>query len=194
LVVRDWGAVRVLAYRNVRGLAEFGANHVFEVAWKSALVLLLWSGVDYFLERQRLEGELRMSRQELTDEYKETEGHPAIKGRIRRLQRQMRRRRMLEDVKRASVVITNPTEYAVALEYGPGLAAPTVVAKGRNLFARRIKDIARWQGVPLAHALYRAVDVGQSIPPKLYAVVAEILAAIYRAQERAARGRAERGR
>jgi flagellar biosynthesis protein FlhB len=132
-----------------------------------------------------------MSRQELMDEFKETEGNPATKGRIRRLQRQARRRRMLEDTKRAVVVITNPTEYAIALEYSPAFPAPVVVAKGRNILAAQIKEIARWQGIPmvenppLAHALYRSVDVGQTIPPKLYAVIAEVLAAVYRAQARA---------
>ena len=131
-----------------------------------------------------------MSRQDLADEFKETEGNPAVKARIRRLQRQLRRRRMLEEVKRATVVITNPTEFAVALEYGPTMAAPVVLAKGRNLMAQQIKEVARWSGIPLvenpplAHALYRAVEVGQSIPPKLYAVVAGILAAIYRARRR----------
>jgi flagellar biosynthesis protein FlhB len=200
LLARDWGPMLGLVHRNLRGLAGFSLGRIFEMGWKAALVLVVWSGVDYLLERQKLEGELRMSRQDLADEYKETEGHPAVKGRIRRLQRQMRKRRMLEEVKRASVVITNPTEFAVALEYGPQLAAPTVVAKGRNLIARQIKEIARWQGIPLvenpplAHALYRAVEVGQSIPAKLYAVVAGILAAIYRAQERATQAAAQGGR
>ena len=200
LLMRDWGAALGLVHRNARGLAGFTLARMFEVAWKAALVLLIWSGVDYLLERQKVESDLRMSRQELMDEYKEVEGHPAIKGRIRRLQRQMRKRRMLEEVKKASVVITNPTEFAVALEYGPLLLAPRVVAKGRNLVARQIKEIARWQGIPLvenlplAHALYRAVDVGQAIPPKLYAVVAGILAAIFRAQERATQSAAGGGR
>jgi flagellar biosynthetic protein FlhB len=98
---------------------------------------------------------------------------------------------MLQDVRRAAVVITNPNEFAVALEYGAQLPAPVVVAKGRNLLAQEIKQIARWHEIPvlenppLAHALYRAVEVGQSIPPKLYAVVAEVLAMIFRAQQRA---------
>jgi flagellar biosynthetic protein FlhB len=193
LLTRDWTALLGLAHRNPHGLAVFSLGRIFEIAWKSALVLLIWSGMDYLLERQRVEGDLRMSRQELVDEYKEVEGHPAIKGRIRRLQRQMRKRRMLEEVKRASVVVTNPTEFAIALEYGPLVPAPVVVAKGRNLVARQIKEIARWQGIPLvenpplAHALYRAVEVGQAIPPKLYAVVAGILAALFRAQEKAAK-------
>ena len=163
---------------------------MFEVAWKGSLVLLVWAGADYFLERQRHENDMKMSKQEQKDEFKETEGHPAIKQRIRRLQRQSRRRRMLKDVERAAVVITNPTEYAIALEYRVDMDAPVVVAKGRNLIAAQIKEIARWNGipmvenVPLAHALYRAVEVGQSIPAQLYTVVAEILAAIWRAQTR----------
>jgi flagellar biosynthesis protein FlhB len=196
---RDWITLLTLSHRNVWGLARFTLSRLFEVAWKCALVMLLWGGVDYLIERQKLEGDLRMSRDELKQEFKDTEGNPVIKGRIRRLQRQMRKRRMLEEVKQAAVVITNPNEFAVALAYRPGLPAPTVVAKGRNLVARQIKEIARWQGIPtvenppLAHALYRAVEVGQSIPPKLYAVVAGILAAIYRAQERASRAASNKG-
>jgi len=188
---RDWAILLCLPRLSSAGVAWFCGQRIFEIAWKSALALLVWAIADYWMERQKLERELRMSRQELKEEYKETEGHPAIKARIRRLQRQLRRRRMLEDVKRAAVVITNPDEFAVALEYNSSLPAPKVVAKGRNLFAQQIKQVARWQGVPLvenpplAHALYRAVEVGQSIPAKLYAVVAGILAAIYRAEQSA---------
>jgi flagellar biosynthetic protein FlhB len=188
---RDWSVLLTLPHLAVDGLVRFTANRTFEIAWKSALVLVVWSGADYLLEKQKLDSQLRMSRQDLADEFKETEGQPAVKARIRRLQRQLRRRRMLEQVKRATVVITNPTEFAVALEYGPAMAAPVVLAKGRNLVARQIKELARWSNIPLvenpplAHALYRAVEVGQSIPPKLYAVVAGILAAIYRAEQRA---------
>jgi flagellar biosynthetic protein FlhB len=130
-----------------------------------------------------------MTRQEVREDFKEMEGHPAIRGRIRRLQREMRRRRMLRDVARATVVVTNPNEYAVALEYKPEtMAAPVVVAKGRNLLAQKIKHEARWHGIPLvenpplAQALYRAAEVGQTIPAKLYTAVAEILAFIYRTQ------------
>ena len=169
---------------------------MFEVAWKGSLVLLVWAGADYFLERQRHENEMKMSKQDQKDEFKEMEGHPAVKQRIRRLQRQSRRSRMLKDVERAAVVITNPTEFAIALEYRVDMDAPVVVAKGRNLMAAQIKEIARWKGiplvenVPLAHALYRAVEVGQAIPAQLYTVVAEILAAIWRAQSRASQAQA----
>ncbi len=188
---RDWLALMSLPSRTSRTVVGFAAARLFEIAWKSSLILLVWAVIDYFFERRRFENELRMSRQELIDEFKETEGNPQIKGRIRRLQRQVRRRRMLDDVKRAAVVITNPTEFAVALEYRAEMAAPAVLAKGRNLLAAEIKQIARWQGIPivenppLAHVLYRSVEIGQSIPPKLYAVIAEVLAAIYRAQARA---------
>ena len=188
---RDWPLLTALSARSSRGMLGFAAERVFEMAWKAALVLLIWSVLDYLFERQHLSSELKMSRQEVKDEYKETEGNPVIKGRIRRLQRQMRRRRMLEDTKRAAVVITNPTEYAIALEYRPDMPAPVLVAKGRNLFAAQIREIARWQNIPLvenpplAHVLYRTVEVGESIPAKLYAVIAEILAAVYRAQARA---------
>ncbi len=191
ILSRDWFALLNLPRLAANGLVFFSLGRVFEIAWKSGLVLLAWAGADYLIEKHKLESDLRMSKQDLRDEYKETEGHPAIKARIRRMQRQLRRRRMLEEVKRASVVITNPTEYAVALEYSPEMPAPKVVAKGLNLFAQQIKDVARWQGIPLvenpplAHALYRAVEVGQSIPPKLYTVVAGILAAIYRAEQQA---------
>jgi len=191
LVQRDWSQLPMLLHGYRNGLVGFAASEMFELAWKAGLVLLVWSAADYLLERWRHENELKMSRQDLRDEFKETEGNPAVKMRIRRLQRQARRRRMLKDVERAAVVITNPTEFAIALEFNMQMEAPVVVAKGRNLLAAQIREVALWHGIPLvenpplAHALYRAVEVGQSIPPKLYTVVAEILAAIWRAQARA---------
>lgn len=190
LLARDWGRLPRLLRGTSGGLLAFTTGHMFELAWKAALVLLLWSAADYFLERQRHENDLKMSRQDLRDEFKETEGNPAIKRRIRQLQRQARRRLMLKDVERAAVVITNPTEFAIALEFNMQMEAPVVVAKGRHLLAAQIRDVALWHGIPLvenpplAHALYRTVEVGQAIPPQLYAVVAEILAAIWRAQAR----------
>ncbi|HME36536.1 MAG TPA: EscU/YscU/HrcU family type III secretion system export apparatus switch protein [Candidatus Sulfotelmatobacter sp.] len=191
LLARDWTILPALLHGSPRAIVGFSTGHMFELAWKCSLVLLVWSAADYFLERQRNESDLKMSRQELRDEFKESEGNPAVKMRIRRLQRQARRRRMLKDVERAAVVITNPTEFAIALEFRMEMDAPVVVAKGRNLLAAQIREIALWHGIPLvenpplAHALYRAVEIGQAIPPKLYAVVAEILAAIWRAQARA---------
>jgi len=198
ILSREWKTIIGAEHLGINLLATYLMGHIFELAWKSALVLLVWSAADYAIEKHKLDTELRMSKQDQRDEYKEMEGNPATKARIRRLRRQIRRKRMLDEAKKASVVITNPNEFAVALEYRLDMAAPVVVAKGRNLFAQQIKQIALWNGIPmvenrpLAHALYRAVEVGQSIPPKLYAVVAAILAAIFRAQERA--GSAKAGR
>jgi flagellar biosynthetic protein FlhB len=200
LLARDWATLPALLHASGSGFVGFAAAHMFELAWKSSLVLLAWSAADYFFERQRHENDLKMSRQDMRDEFKESEGNPAVKQRIRRLQRQARRRRMLKDVERAAVVITNPTEFAIALEFNMEMPAPVVVAKGRSLLAQQIREIALWHGIPLvenpplAHALYRAVEIGQAIPPKLYAVVAEILAAIWRAQARAAQASPATGR
>lgn len=191
ILSRNWNKLPALPHGTGNVLVAFTGSVLFELAWKSSLVLLAWSAADYFLEHWRHENELKMSRQDLRDEFKETEGNPAVKMRIRRLQRQARRRRMLKDAERAAVVITNPTEFAIALEFNLQMEAPVVVAKGRNLLAAQIREVALWHGIPLienpplAHALYRAVEIGQAIPPKLYAVVAEILAAIWRAEAQA---------
>ena len=189
IMVRDWSQILQMSRVDVRPSLGWMLSRVFEISWKGCLVFILWSGFDVLISRMNFERQLRMSRQEVREDFKETEGHPAIRGRIRRLQRDMRRRRMLRDVSRATVVVTNPSEYAVALEYKPEtMAAPIVVAKGRNLLAQRIKREARWHEIPvvenppLAQALYRATEVGQTIPAKLYTAVAEILAFIYRTQ------------
>lgn len=162
---------------------------MFEMMWKGSLVFAIWSAADFLLEKFNFERQLRMSKQEIKEENKEMEGNPAIRGRIRRLQRQMRKRRMIRDVSKATVVVTNPTHFAVAMRYLPEeMDAPVVVAKGQNLLAQIIRQQAVWDGIPivenppLAQALYRTVEVGQAIPAKLYAAVAEILAFIYRMQ------------
>lgn len=153
----------------------------------AAAIFFLWSGVDYVVEWRSWEQRLRMSREEVREEFKQTEGSPQVKRRIASVRRQMRRRALKADVSRASVVITNPTHYAVALKFSmETMEAPTVLAKGRDLLAEQIKEEARWAGVsivenpPLARALYRQVEVGQSIPLALYSAVAAILAWIYR--------------
>jgi flagellar biosynthetic protein FlhB len=172
-------------FSNVR-LEQLGKD-VYGLLLAAACLLFAWSAVDYLVEWQSRESRLKMSRQDLRDEYKETEGSPQIRARIRGLQRQMRRRRVKADVARAAVVLTNPTHYAVALGFDfVSMEAPRVVAKGRNLLAEEIKAEARWAGVPivenppLARSLYRTVEVGQAIPVELYAAVAAILAYLYR--------------
>ena len=188
---------------------ELLGSDVYGLLLAAAWLLFGWSAIDYLVEWQSRESRLRMSRQDMREEMKETEGNPQIRGRIRGLQRQMRRRRVKADVSRAAVVFTNPTHYAVALGFDfSTMEAPKVVAKGRNLLAEEIKAEARWAGVPiienppLARSLYRSVEVGQPIPVDLYAAVAAILAYLYRqrveaelrerrARETAARARAQ---
>lgn len=153
-----------------------------------ALYVFLFLGLfDWFRQSQKYAKKLRMSKQELRDEHKEVEGNPQIKAKVRRLQRDMSRRRMMSDVPKASAVIVNPTHYAVAIRYDIAAgAAPRIVAKGRNHVARRIRELAIASEVPiienppLARALFAAADVGQEIPPHLYKAVAEILAYLYR--------------
>ncbi len=148
--------------------------------------LVLLSVVDWFFQRQQHESELKMSRQEVKQEHKEFEGDPQIKARVRALQYEASRRRMLAEVPRADVVVTNPTHYAVALKYEAGKAAPVVVAKGADFLAQKIREVARQSRVPIvenkpvARALYASVEVGRPIPESLYQAVAEILAYVYR--------------
>lgn len=194
-----WSTVLQASEFGVRAYASFLLGTMWGLCWKSGFVLLAWSAVDYLLVWQKLEGDLKMSRQDLRDEAKQTEGNPTIKGRIRRIQRSMRRRQMLRDTEKASVVITNPTHFAVALRYEMTMTAPVVVAKGRDLLAQEIKEVARWHNIPvlenppLAQALYRTVEVGREIPAALYAAVAEILAFVFRAQAQARQNAKGRG-
>jgi flagellar biosynthetic protein FlhB len=166
---------------------EMLASDVYGLLVAAAWLLFGWSVVDYLIEWQSRESRLKMSREDMREEMKQTEGNPQIRGRIRNLQRQMRRRRVKADVSKAAVVLTNPTHYAVALGFDfATMETPKVVAKGRNLMAEEIKAEARWAGVPivenppLARSLYRSVEVGQAIPVDLYAAVAAILAYLYR--------------
>jgi flagellar biosynthetic protein FlhB len=129
---------------------------------------------------------LRMSRQEIKDEFKQQEGDPQIKGRVRQMQRAMAQQRMMEDVPQADVVVNNPTHYSVALKYQEGsMGAPKVVAKGTGLIAQRIRELAQENRVPmleappLARALYRHSEIGEAIPTELYNAVAEVLAWVY---------------
>jgi flagellar biosynthesis protein FlhB len=159
----------------------------YDLLVNTAWIMLAWSLVDYLVEWRHWESRLKMSKQEMREEFKETEGNPQMKGRIRSLQRQMRRRTLRADVKKASVVITNPTHYAVALAFDMStMEAPKVLSKGRDLLAAQIREEARWAGIPLAEnpplarSLYRSVEPGQSIPAELYAAVAAILAYLFR--------------
>jgi flagellar biosynthetic protein FlhB len=168
------------------GAAQVGAS-IQTLLWKASFVFLAFGAVDLFRQKRRYQQDLRMSKQEIRDELKEVEGSPLMKQRIRRLRRDMARRRMMQEVAKATAVIVNPTHYAVALQYSMHSAgAPTVVAKGKNYLALRIRQraidhqVPLVENPPLAQALYKSVDVGQEIPAQFYRAVAEILAYIHR--------------
>jgi flagellar biosynthetic protein FlhB len=193
-----WGTMVHASSLGLRVFTSFVGSMVFEVVWKSGLILLAWSAVDYVLTWKKMEGDLKMSKEEVRQEYKETDGNPVIKSRIRQLQRQMRKTQSLKAAATATVIVTNPTHYAIALRYEANMPAPIVVAKGRNILAEKIKQLARDHGImlvenkPLAQALYKSVEVGDSIPAKLYQAVAEILVVVLRAQAEVRQGEAER--
>jgi flagellar biosynthesis protein FlhB len=167
-------------------------------AWRAVITLIKRSLIifatiataDYLIKRYQLRKGLKMTKQEVKEEHKMLEGNPEIKGRVRRLQREMARRRMLSSVPKATVIITNPTHFAVALEYKrEAMAAPRVVAKGADHIAQRIKDIARQHGIPmvenvtLARALYAHAEIDEVIPSDLFEAVAEALAYLVRLKQ-----------
>jgi flagellar biosynthetic protein FlhB len=166
--------------------AEIGGE-IDSLLWKAAAVFMVFGAVDLFRNYRKHMSTLKMTKQEVRDEHRRSEGDPQIKARVRRLRRDLLRRQMLRDVKKATAVIVNPTHFAIAVRYeAETMACPVVVAKGRNWLALRIRQIATEHGVPivenppLARALYDAVDVGRTIPLEFYKAVAEILAYIYR--------------
>jgi flagellar biosynthetic protein FlhB len=150
------------------------------------VVLVFLAILDYAYQRWEFEKSIRMTKQEIKDEYKNTEGDPMIKARIRRIQREMAQKRMMAEVPKADVVITNPTHLAVAIQYNPAdMQAPIVVAKGADFIAEKIRNIAQENDVliienkPLAQVLYKIVKVNNAVPEDLYKAVAEVLAFVY---------------
>jgi flagellar biosynthetic protein FlhB len=170
--------------------AKTAWSHAESLLWRVAIGLGGLALGDYMLQRYRLMSQLKMSKQEVKDEAKQQEGSAEVKGKIRRIQADMARRRMMNDVPRATVVITNPTHYAVALEYKRGMmSAPVVLAKGADNVALRIREKARQHGIPivenkpLAQGLFATAEIGQPIPGQLFAAVAEVLAQLIRLKQ-----------
>jgi flagellar biosynthetic protein FlhB len=167
--------------------AQMAWDRLWTLLWRTSLVLVVLAVGDYGLQYWRWYSQLKMTREQVRDEAKMNEGRPEVKARVRRIQREMARNRMLKAVERATVVVTNPTHYAVALEYRRGeMTAPRVVAKGKDHLAARIREIARKHDVPivenvtLARALHKATEVGDTIPADLFGAVAEVLAYLVR--------------
>jgi flagellar biosynthesis protein FlhB len=177
----------ILSYLSAGGMVTVVEGIAFRIFLNAGLALLILSGADYAFKRWQWERDKRMSKQEMKEEYKRHEGDPLVRQRIRQKQREIATRRMMEEVAKADVVITNPTHYAVALRYdNQSMRAPTLVAKGQRLIAARIKELARMHGIPvvsnppLARSLFELVPLGREIPEDLYRAVAEVLAYVYR--------------
>lgn len=165
------------------------ADMVTDLGIRIAAIYMLIALADYIYQKVKFKNDMKMTKQEVKDEYKNSEGDPQIKGQIRAKMREASRRRMMQALPQADVVITNPTHYAVAIKYDPEVAdAPVVIAKGEDYLAQRIREIAKENHIeivenkPLARMLYANVDVGQTVPPELYQAVAEVLAFVYHLQ------------
>jgi flagellar biosynthetic protein FlhB len=157
-----------------------------ELTIRVGSMYLILAAADYAYQRWELYKNLKMSKEEVKEEFKRSEGDPMLKSRVRNMQRQMARGRMMSDVAKASVVITNPTHLAIAIEYHEGMTAPKVLAKGPYRVAQRIVALAKEnhipvvQNIPLARAIYKTIDIGQEVSPDLYLALAEVLAYVYK--------------
>ena len=192
----DYSLLIPLMYQeNIQILSMLGRISL-KVITRACYVIFVLAVLDYIYQRWEFEHNLKMTKQEVKDENKQSEGDPLIKSRIRSIQREMARRRMMKEVPKADVVITNPTHYAIALSYKPGekMTAPKIIAKGADRIALKIKEIAAKHSIPmvenkpLAQNLYK-FDLGQEVPPKFYQAVAEILAYVYGLRKRKTRTR-----
>ncbi|WP_411346122.1 flagellar biosynthesis protein FlhB [Paenibacillus sp. WLX1005] len=175
------------AYMPPESILHFAAGLTASLGLKVGVGLFVLAILDYMYQRYDHNKKLRMSKQDIKDEYKKTEGDPLIKGKIRERQRRMAMQRMMQDVPNADVIITNPTHFAVALKYDNSqMAAPMVVAKGQDFVALRIREVAKQNRVvimenkPLARALFARTEIGESIPGDLFQAVAEVLAYVYK--------------
>ncbi|MGZ0049739.1 flagellar biosynthesis protein FlhB [Brevibacillus gelatini] len=170
-------------------ILSFTASEVTSLGIYIGLLLFILAILDYVYQRYEHEKNLRMSKQDIKDEHKQSEGDPLIKGKIRERQRSMALRRMMQELPKADVIITNPTHFAVAIRYdASAMSAPTVIAKGQDYLALKIREIAKkhrivtMENKPLARALYSKVEIGQQIPEEMFKAVAEVLAYVYKLQ------------
>ncbi len=176
-----------LALMSPEGIFDFTADVTLSLGVKIAVGLIVLAILDFIFQKYQHAKSIRMSKQDIKDEYKKMEGDPLIKGKIRERQRRMALQRMMQEVPKADVIITNPTHFAVALKYdGASMDAPQIIAKGQDYMALRIKEIAKENGIitmenkPLARALYQRAEIGDSIPGDLFQAVAEVLAYVYK--------------
>jgi flagellar biosynthetic protein FlhB len=177
---------------DVENSSLFFGGLVIDLGFRVSAVMMVIAAFDYYYQWYSHKENLKMTKQEVKEEYKQTEGNPLIKGKIRSKQRELAMRRMMQEVPKADVVVTNPTHFAVALRYSDDMPAPLVVAKGQDYVALKIKETAEENKVvvvenrSLARALYQTVEIGAFVPIELYQAVAEVLAYVYKLKKRLA--------
>lgn len=175
---------------SVQQMIAYIGTLVFKLFSTIGGVMLLLALGDYFFQRWDMEKQMMMTKQEVKEEHKQREGDPMIKSRIRQIQRQMANKRMMDEIPKATVVVTNPTHIAVVLKYDENLPAPQLVAKGADLVAEKIKEIAKEHNIPilenkpLARAIFKTLKIGQVIPRELFVAVAEVISYVYRLKRR----------
>ncbi|MCP4633560.1 MAG: flagellar biosynthesis protein FlhB [candidate division Zixibacteria bacterium] len=177
--------------KSIGQILIYGSNLAFKLGIRCAMVLILLAVLDFAWQKHTYKNDLKMSKQEVKDEHKQYEGDPTIKAKIKRIQREQAQKRMLQDIKTADVVVTNPTQIAVALKYDRDkMTAPMVVAKGQRLIAAKIRELAEKFDIPivedkpLARSLFKYAEIGMEVPENLYKAVAEILAYVYKLKDR----------
>ena len=190
--IKDKGALLYALYdMSMMQAVNLIGETVIDLGIRISAIYMIMAGADFMYQKYKFKNDMKMTKQEVKEEYKNAEGDPEIKGKIKARMREASQRRMMQAIPKADVVITNPTHYAVAIQYDTEVApAPIVVAKGSDYLAQKIKEIARENNIeivedkPLARMLYANVDVDKQIPPELYQAVAEVLAMVYHAQGR----------
>ncbi len=191
VIAKEWERILMLASLPIQQIFTFTAGLALNLGIQTGAVLAVLAFADYMYQRYEHAKSLRMSKQDIKDEYKKSEGDPLIKGKIRERQRRMAMQRMMQEVPKADVIITNPTHFAIALKYDASkMEAPTIIAKGMDHVALKIREVAREHDIimmenkPLARALYERAEIGDAIPPDLFQAVAEILAHVYKLKGR----------
>lgn len=190
-LIEEWDTLLLFYNLNLEQSIALIGQIVLDLGIKISLIFLIIGLADYIYQKIKFKSEMRMTKQELKDEMKNTEGDPQVKGKIKQRMREASQRRMMQDIPQADVVITNPTHFAVAIKYDRDKAeAPLLLAKGADHLAHKIKELAKDSGVeivenkPLARMLYYNVDIGDEIPPELYQMTAEVLAYVYGLQNK----------
>lgn len=186
VIQANLGHILHLSYQDKAQIMGFMGKASLDLVTRSCYVIALLAILDFLYQKWEFEQEIKMTKQEVKEEFKQSEGDPLVKSRIRSVQREMARRRMMEEVKKADVIITNPEHLSIALRYDAmSMEAPIVIGKGADRIAFKIREIAKENHIPLvenkplAQNLYKLVDIGQQIPPAFYQAAAEILAYVY---------------